>query len=48
MKIYVYTLTERNWWKDNWETIVTGVADEPISYFNCDEVQVWERWIISL
>lgn len=27
MKIYVYTLTERNWWKDNWETRVTGVAD---------------------
>ena len=26
MKIYVYTLTERNWWKDNWDTNITGVV----------------------
>ena len=42
MKIYVYTMTERCPWTDNWETNITGVTDEPVSYFNCDEVQVWE------
>ena len=42
MKLYVYTITERCPWTDNWETNITGVTDEPVSYFNCDEVQVWE------
>ena len=42
MKIYVYTITERNWWKDSWDTNITGVTDKPVPHFNCDEVQVWE------
>ena len=42
MKIYVYTITEKCPWTDDWETRITGVAGEPVSYFNCDEVQVWE------
>lgn len=42
MKTYVYTITERNWWKDQWETRITGVIDNPVTYFDCDEVQVWE------
>ena len=42
MKLYVYTIEERNWWKDQWETRITGVVTEPVTYFDCDEVQVWE------
>ena len=45
MKLYAYTITEKkkkNPWTDNWETKITGVTDEPVSYFYCDEVQVWE------
>ena len=42
MKLYVYTITERNFWTDNWDTRITGVTDKPATYFNCDEVQVWE------
>ena len=42
MKLYVYTITERCPWTDDWETKITGVTDNPVSYFYCDEVQVWE------
>lgn len=42
MKLYVYTLTERCNWTDQWETKIVGVLDKPVTYFHCDEVQVWE------
>ena len=42
MKLYVYTMTQRCLWTDDWETEITGVTDKPVSYFSCDEVQVWE------
>ena len=47
MKIYVYTLIERCLWTDDWETKITGVTDKPVSYFYCDEVQVWEDGLLS-
>ena len=46
MKIYIYTITERNWWRDSWETNITGVTDKPVSHFHCDEVQVWEDGLL--
>lgn len=47
MKIYVYTITERCPWTDQWETRITGVIDKPVSYSDCDEVQVWEDGFLS-
>lgn len=35
MKLYVYTMTQRCLWTDEWETKITGVTDKPVSYFKC-------------
>ena len=46
MKLYVYTITEKCLWTDDWETKITVVTDKPVSYFSCDEVQVWEDGLL--
>ena len=48
MKIYVYAITEKCPWTDQWETKITGVTDKPATYFNCDEVRVWEDGFLVL